>query len=221
MLKFVFSSNGRSIRTLVTLRPIIRCTLCPVAISSCCAPLKILRQLVQQQAGSHARITVDEIYGESVAMRQVVRQIRIAARGLAPVLIRGEGGVGKNHIAQAIHNDGVRVPVNHFWPSTVDAIPHEIMAIELLGEENELRIRPSKFELAHGGTLLLDQVDSLSLEMQAALLQVIETGHVMRLGGIHPIAVDVRIIAATSVNLEQQISEGRFSVPSLLPLWCF
>jgi transcriptional activator for dhaKLM operon len=84
------------------------------------------------------------------------------------------------------------------------------MASELLGEESVLRIRPSKFELADGGTMLLDQVDSLSLEMQAAVLQVIETGHLMHLGGIHPISLNVRIIAATTMNLEQQISEGSF-----------
>jgi transcriptional activator for dhaKLM operon len=142
-------------------------------------------------------------------MRQVVRQIHIAARGIAPVLLQGEGGVGKNHIAQAIHSDGLRAN-KPFLAINCRAIPREIMADELLGEENEERIRPSKFELAHGGTLLLDQVDSLSLEMQAALLQVIETGYVMRLGGVHPIAVDVRIIAATSIDLQDRISDGSF-----------
>ncbi len=204
----IFSVNGRSVRTLVTLRPIFDAAHVRGHIILL-RPIEQVRQLVQQQAGSHAGITVDEVYGESTVMRQVVRQIRIAARGLAPVLLRGEGGVGKNHIAHAIHNDSTRA-AKPFLAINCRAIPHEIMASELLGEENELRIRPSKFELADGGTLLLDQVDSLSLEMQAALLQVIETGYVMRLGGIHPIAVDVRIIAATTIDLDQQISDGSF-----------
>jgi transcriptional regulator of acetoin/glycerol metabolism len=203
-----FFANGRSRRTLVTLRAVVDATRINGHILLL-RPIEQVRQLVQQQAGSHAGITIKDVYSESAMMRQVLRQVRIAARGLAPVLLQGEGGVGKNHIAQAIHNDSLRAS-KPFLTINCRAIPHEIMAGELLGEENERRIRPSKFELAHEGTLLLDQVDSLSLEMQAALLQVIETGHVMRLGGMHPIAVDVRIIATTSISLEQQISEGSF-----------
>lgn len=203
-----FAVNGRVIRTLATLRPIIDAANV-IGHILLIRPIEEVHQLVQKQAGSHATIKVNDVYGESQVMRQVVRQIRIAARGFAPVLLQGEGGVGKNHIAQAIHNDSDRAN-KPFLAINCRAMPREIMAGELLGEENEERIRPSKFELAQGGTLLLDQVDSLSLEMQTSLLQVIETGHVMRLGGIHPIAVDVRIIAATSVDLEQQISDGSF-----------
>jgi transcriptional activator for dhaKLM operon len=83
---------------------------------------------------------------------------------------------------------------------------------EFLGQEEDTHSkgRPSKFELSNGGTLLLDQVESLSLEMQAALLHVIETGHVMRLGSPQPIPVDVRIIAATSADLEKFVREGNF-----------
>ncbi|MCA9932370.1 MAG: sigma 54-interacting transcriptional regulator, partial [Anaerolineales bacterium] len=70
--------------------------------------------------------------------------------------------------------------------------------------------RPSKFELVDGGTLMLDQIESLSLEMQSALLHVIETGHVMRLGSTRPIPVDVRIVGATAANLERLVAEGNF-----------
>ncbi|MDX1416954.1 MAG: dihydroxyacetone kinase operon transcriptional regulator DhaR [Candidatus Promineifilaceae bacterium] len=203
-----FSNNGRSMRALVTLRSITDASHVRGHIILL-RPIEQVRQLVQQQAGSHTTITVDDVYGESPVMRQVVRQIRIAARGLAPVLLQGEGGVGKNHIAHAIHNDGARTS-KPFLSINCRAIPHEIMASQLLGEENGTHIRPSKFELADGGTLLLDQVDSLSLEMQAALLQVIETGHVMHLGGIGPIPVDVRIIAATTENLSRRVADGSF-----------
>lgn len=200
--------NGHRARSIITLRPIIDAANVSGYILLL-RPIEEVHQLVQKQAGSHASIRVDDVHGTSPAMRQVVRQIHIAARGLAPVLLQGEGGVGKNHIAQAIHNDSARAG-KPFLAINCRAIPREIMSGELLGEENEERIRPSKFELAHGGTLLLDQLDSLSLEMQAALLQVIETGYIMRIGGIYPIPVDVRIIAATSAELQSQISDGSF-----------
>jgi transcriptional activator for dhaKLM operon len=119
--------------------------------------------------------------------------------------------VGKNHLARAIHNDSQRAD-KPFISINCRALPHELMISEFLGYERDSsnNTRPSKFELANGGTLLLDQIESLSLEMQAALLQVIETGHVMRLGSVRPIPVDVRIIAATTENLEQLVAEGHF-----------
>jgi transcriptional activator for dhaKLM operon len=144
-----------------------------------------------------------------------MRQALVAARGTAPVLFRGEGGVGKNHLARAIHNAGERAN-KPFITINCQAIPHELMVSEFLGHErdNMLDARPSKFELATGGTLMLDQIDGLSLEMQATLLQVIETGHVMRLGSMRPTPVNVRIMAATSADIEQRVMEGRF-LPNL------
>jgi transcriptional activator for dhaKLM operon len=143
-------------------------------------------------------------------MRAMLRQARVAARGQAPVLIRGEGGAGKNYLARAIHNDGPRAD-GPFVGVNCRAIPHELMISEFLGSTDPNNSRPSKFELANGGTLLLDQVENLSLEMQAALLQLIETRHVLRLGSVQPTAVDVRIIAATTADLEEQVAEGSFS----------
>jgi transcriptional activator for dhaKLM operon len=140
-----------------------------------------------------------------------VRQARTAARGRAPVLLRGESGVGKNHLARAIHNDSQRTD-KPFMAIHCKAIPHELMISELLGSEPDGR--PSKFELADGGTLMLNQIEALSFEMQFALLHVIETGHVMRLGSTRVIPVDVRIIATTSANLERLVAEGEF-VPNL------
>lgn len=205
----IFHLNHRAVRCLVSLRPLVNGASQVIGYIALLRPIEEVRQLVQQQSGAQASITIDDVYGESPVMRRVLRQARIAAQGLAPVLLCGEGGVGKNHIAQAIHNDSARAN-GPFMVINCRAIPHELMANELLGEENESHIRPSKFELAHGGTLLLDQVDSLSLEMQAALLQLVETGHVMRLGGMQPTEVDVRIVAATTEDLEQAIRDGRF-----------
>jgi len=127
------------------------------------------------------------------------------------VLLRGEGGVGKNHLARAIHNDSERGHMP-FLAINCRAIPHELMISEFMGQEQGSNVdgRPSKFELANGGTLMFDQIESLSLEMQAALLHVIETGHVMRLGSSRSIPVDVRIIGATSDDLEKLVAAGHF-----------
>jgi transcriptional activator for dhaKLM operon len=86
------------------------------------------------------------------------------------------------------------------------------MAHEILGHEKDMQTQgqPSKFELADGGTLLLDEIESLSLELQTALLQVIESGAVLRRGSIYPIPVDARIIASTTANLEKLVAEGSF-----------
>lgn len=204
-----FQVNEGTVGSLISLRAIKDSAGQSVGYIALLRPIEQVRQLVQQQAGSRAALTIDDVYGQTAAMRQVLRQSRIAARGTAPTLLRGEGGVGKNHLAQAIHNDGTRAP-KPFLSINCGAIPHELMVSELLGEEESNHIRPSKFELADGGTLFLDQVDSLSLEMQAAVLQVIETGHVLHLGGQHPIPIDIRIIVATSHDLDQLVSEGSF-----------
>jgi DNA-binding NtrC family response regulator len=151
-------------------------------------------------------------------MRSVLRQARIAGRGMAPVLLIGEGGVGKNPLARAIHNDSDRAN-QPFLAFNCRAIPHELMLSEFLGSDRSAQeMRPSKFELANGGTIVFDQIENLSLAMQEALLHVIETRHVMRLDGLQSIPVDVRIIATTSTNLEDLVASGSF-VPDLY--YCF
>ncbi len=170
-------------------------------------PMEQVRRLVHQQVGLKASLLLEDISAYAPTMRPVLRQARIAARGTAPVLLRGEGGVGKNHLARAIHNDSSRSE-RPFMAINCRAIPHELMIREFLGNEQDGR--PSKFELADGGTLMFDLIEALSLEMQSALLHVIETGHVMRLGSTRPIPVDVRIIASSTANLEQLVAEGTF-----------
>lgn len=208
-----FEVNGRIINVLVTLRPIMEGTVA-VGYLAMLRPIEQIRQLVHQQVGTQATLTLDDVLAHSSVMRQVMRQAKIAARGTAPVLLRGEEGAGKNHMARAIHNASGRAD-KPFISINCRAIPNELLVSEFLGRDKDTHTngRPSKFELAQGGTLLLDQIESLSLEMQSALLQVIETGHVMRLGSTRLIPVDVRIMAATSANLEQLISEDSFLLP--------
>jgi transcriptional activator for dhaKLM operon len=210
-----FEVNGRTVDCMVSLQPIFEGLRGPVGYIATLRPIERVRKLVQRLVGAQATLTLDDVLGESVGMQRARRQARLAARGTAPVLLRGEDGIGKNPLARAIHNESERA-AGPFIAINCLAIPHELMVSEFLGYEGGAfsgalaEGRPSKFELADGGTLFLDEVESLTLEMQAALLQVIETGHVMRLGGTRPIPVDVRIIAATSTDLEQRVAEGSF-----------
>jgi transcriptional activator for dhaKLM operon len=206
-----FELDAQPIAALVSLRPIAEGISQLVGYIAIIRPIEQVRQLVHQQVGAQASLTLQDITGASPAMRRVLRQATIAARGRAPVLLHGEGGVGKNALARAIHNAGGRAD-KPFIAISCRAIPHELMIPEFLGYDpnDTSKGRPSKFELAHQGTLLLEQIESLSLEMQSALLQVIETGHTMRLRSTRLIGVDVRIIASTAANLEQLVTEGSF-----------
>jgi len=204
-------AQGKDVACLLSLRPVTYGDDTSASYVAMLRPIEQVRKLVHQQVGTQALLTLDDMLNQSGAMRSVMRQARTAARGTAPVLLRGEGGVGKNHLARAIHNDSERGD-KPFLMLNCRAIPHELMITEFLGrsQDEDSNSRPSKFELADGGTLMLDQVESLSLEMQSALLHIIETGHVLRLGSARPIPVDVRIIGATAVDLEKLSAEGNF-----------
>ncbi len=212
-----FKVNGMSVECLVSVQPIFEGQERIIGYIMTLRPIERVRQLVHRLVGARASFTLDSLLGHfnSPAIRHVRRQARVAAKGKAPVLLRGEPGVGKNPLAQAIHNESPRAD-GPFIALNCRAIPHELMVSEFLGYEGGAfsgalaEGRPSKFELANGGTLYLEDIDGLSLEMQAALLQTIDTGHVLRLGGTRPIPVDVRIIASTSANLEQLVQEGHF-----------
>jgi transcriptional regulator of acetoin/glycerol metabolism len=178
-------------------------------------PIEQVRELVSRQVGAVARQTVDNLIGESKEMRRLRRQIRTAARAEAPVLIQGETGTGKATIARAIHNSGPRKD-SPFVAINCRAIPRDLILAEFIGFEagSYTNInhggQPSKFELAEGGTLYLDEIDVLPLDMQAALLGMLDTGTVMRLGAKHPIPVNVRIVASTEINLDEAVKDGVF-----------
>ena len=210
-----FQVNDHTADCLISLQPIYEGLRGPLGYIVTLRPIERVHRLVHRLVGTQATLTLDDVQGDSAAIRRVRRQARMAARGTAPVLLRGEGGVGKNPMARAIHNLSDRAE-RPFIAINCLAMPHELIASELLGYEGGAfsdalaEGRPSKFELADGGTLFLDEVESLPLEMQAALQQVIETDHVMRLGGTRAIPIDVRIIAATSADLEERVAEGSF-----------
>jgi transcriptional regulator of acetoin/glycerol metabolism len=173
-----------------------------------------VRQLVQHMVGARALFTFDDIVGRDAEMRKLLRYARSAAQGDASVLLLGEIGTGKEIFAQAIHNasrraDGPFVSVN------CAAVPRDLLAVSLFGCEagtlGATEGRPGKFELADGGTIFLQDVDGLPLEMQAALVHTIDTKETTRLGGARVIPVDVRIIAASgNLDLGAKVEQGQF-----------
>jgi len=173
-----------------------------------------VRKLVQNQVGAKAVLTLDDIPGVSVQMQRVRSFVHSAADATASILIRGEAGTGKNALASAVHNASVRRD-GPFVIFACSSIPNELIINELLGYDesvnpNRTGGRPSKFELAHAGTLYLQDVDALPLEAQAVLLNVLEMGIVQRIGGHRAIEVDVRVIASTSAKMEALISQKSF-----------
>ncbi len=208
----VFSVGGRSIPVLISLRPFQIGRLKENGFLLILRSIADVRRLVNFQTGTQARISFAELPVKSAAMKRVVRQARSASDSDAPVLLRGDDGVGRIQLAQAIHNEGSRTG-KPFVAINCNAIPMELMATELLGSGSgkDSPGQPSKFELADGGTLLLDRVETLSHEMQSALVHLIENGTVLRLKSHEPIAVNVRIIALTSADMEKLVAEGSFS----------
>ncbi len=173
-----------------------------------------VHRLVQRMVGARSpMLTLNNFVGESTLANQVRRQAQTAARSQSPVLIQGEAGTGKGVVARAIHNESARAE-GPFVSVNCRALPRDLVIGEFLGfEAGVLRGsqgQPSKFELAHAGTLHLEEVDALPLEMQGALLRVIDTGEVMRLGGSRVIPVDVRFIVSATINLERHVINGEF-----------
>lgn len=162
-----------------------------------------------------ARYTVDSIVGVSPEMRGLRKEALKAAATHLPVLITGESGTGKELFAQAIHHASAR-RLHPFVRINCAAIPRDLMESELFGYEPGAftgafsRGKPGKFELAHHGTVFLDEIGDLPLDMQPKLLRVLEEKEFERLGGNTVIPVDFRLIAATNHNLEQMVDERRF-----------
>ena len=151
---------------------------------------------------------------ESPAIRNVVEIARRAAGSNVAVLITGETGCGKEIVARAIHHFSLRC--SKPWVDiNCGALPDQLIESELFGHEKGAfsgadTAKPGLFELAHGGTLFLDEVGELDSRMQVKLLRVLDGVPYYRIGGQRKVAVDVRLVAATNQELEQQIARGRF-----------
>jgi two-component system response regulator AtoC len=148
---------------------------------------------------------------QMVRIYQLVSQI---AETPSTVLITGESGTGKELIARAVHRRSARRE-RPFVAINVAAIPDTLIESELFGHEKGAFTgaharKPGKFELAHGGTVFLDEIGSLRLDLQTRLLRVLQEREVERVGGVRPVPVDVRVVAATNVNLRQAVRERAF-----------
>ncbi len=155
-----------------------------------------------------------EIVGRSRAIRAVIDQLEKVAGTPARVLITGENGTGKELVARAIHQRSARA-LKPFVEVNCAAIPGELIESELFGHRKgsftgATADRAGKFEQANGGTLFLDEVGDMSLAAQAKVLRVLQDGVITRIGGAKPVSVDVRVLAATNKNLEDEIAAGRF-----------
>ena len=154
------------------------------------------------------------LMGSSPAMREVFRVVEKVASSNATVLIQGETGTGKERIAETIHLNSSRRD-NPFVRMNCASLQDNLLESELFGHEKGAftgadQMRIGRFEMANEGTLFLDEVGNMSPSTQAKVLRAIQNQEFERLGGSRTIKVDVRIIAATNVNLEQAIKEGRF-----------
>ncbi len=157
---------------------------------------------------------VEDLIGESEPMLKVLSQVQSVAQSDSSVIITGESGTGKELIAKAIHTNSSR----KYFPLVsvhCGALPESLLESELFGHEKgaftgAMYNRKGRFEMAHGGTIFLDEIATISAKMQVELLRVLETGKFTRVGGNKEISSDFRVICATNKDLKAMVNEGTF-----------
>lgn len=167
-----------------------------------------LRKELSKQYSFH------DLVSKSPKMREIFEFARTVSKSNSNILILGESGTGKELLARAIHNESLR-PQGTFIPVSCVALPETLMESEFFGHEkgaftNALALKKGKFELADGGTIFLDEIGDITPKLQLSLLRVIQEKEIVHLGGIKPIKLDVRIIAATNRDLKKAVAEGSF-----------
>lgn len=171
------------------------------------AETKVLRRKINR---------VEEMIGESDAMKKIKETIEKVAPTEARVLITGDNGVGKELVARWLHTKSKRAEQSMVEVNCA-AIPSELIESELFGHEkgsftSAIKQRIGKFELANNGTLFLDEVGDMSLNAQAKVLRALQEGKITRVGGDKEINVDVRVIAATNKNLLKEVEDKNFRI---------
>ncbi|PKN68960.1 MAG: sigma-54-dependent Fis family transcriptional regulator [Deltaproteobacteria bacterium HGW-Deltaproteobacteria-12] len=173
------------------------------------------RTLVNRMIGAQAKFSFKDVAGNHPRALETISLAKRAARTLSNVLLLGESGTGKNIFAQAIHNESNRAK-GPFVSINCAAIPRELIASELFGYSegaftgSKRGGNQGKFELSDGGTLCLDEIGEMPLDLQTTLLSVIEDKSIVRIGGREVVPVDVRIIATTNKNLKEEVKKGNF-----------
>ena len=171
-------------------------------------------EVIQLKRVLKQRYNFENIIGKSEPMLRLFDTIAQAAPSRSTVLIQGESGTGKELIAKAIHQNSPRRD-KAFIPVNTGAIPSDLLESSLFGHvkgafTSAINAKKGLFEVANGGTLFLDEIGTMSMDMQAKILRVLQDKRFMHLGGTQEIQVDVRIVAATNVNLQQAVKDGRF-----------
>ena len=169
--------------------------------------------------------TFGAITSRADSMKAVLRKIRQVAPTRSTVLLTGETGTGKSFLAKIIHQNSTRAQ-RQFVSIHCGAIPDTLLESELFGHERGAftgadRRRLGKFEIASGGTLFLDEIATITPAMQVKLLNVLQERTIQRVGGERDVEVDVRILAATNVDLEEMTADWEFQTGPLLPAQCF
>jgi DNA-binding NtrC family response regulator len=171
-------------------------------------------EVVQLKRTLKQRYNFENIVGKSEPMLRLFDLIAQVAPSRSTVLIQGESGTGKELIAKAIHANSPRRD-RPFVPVNTGAVPSELLESTLFGHvkgafTSAVTAKKGLFEVANGGTLFLDEIGTMGMDMQAKILRVLQDRRFMHLGGVQEIQVDVRIIAATNVDLHEAVREGRF-----------
>lgn len=210
----VYGEPPNDIHIFVTATPIMQNSH-PAGMVISFRPMAEVRNLAYQLTEKPQPLEFDHIKGNSPILRDVKDQARLVATGSSTVLIQGESGTGKELFARAIH-DGSSRRDNPFIIVNCGAIPENLMESELFGYEEGSFTgarkggRIGKFELADGGTILLDEIGDLPLHLQVKILHVLQRRKIERVGGNKVISVDIRVIAATNRNLEEMCNRGEF-----------
>src|SRR5699024_6525096 len=177
--------------------------------------IKTAKNFIANISGSQGRFTFEDIIHDSVEMEEVINLAKSTARTDMTVLIQGESGTGKELFAHAMHNVSNRA-LKPFVILDCSTIPKELVESELFGYSEGAFTgakkggKLGKFDLASEGTIFLDEIGEMPLDMQAKLLRVLQNGTFTRVGGNELIEVDIRIIAATNRNLEEEVKKNNF-----------
>ncbi len=171
-------------------------------------------EVVQLRRALKLRYNFENIIGKSDPMLRLFDMVAQVAPSRSTVLIQGESGTGKELIAKALHANSPRRD-KPFVPVNTGAVPSDLLESTLFGHvkgafTSAVSAKKGLFEVANGGTIFLDEIGTMSLDMQAKILRVLQDRRFMHVGGVEEIQVDVRILAATNVNLQQAVKEGRF-----------
>ena len=171
-------------------------------------------EVVQLKRALKQRYNFENIVGKSEPMLRLFDLVAQVAPSRSTVLVQGESGTGKELIAKALHANSPRRD-KPFVPVNTGAVPSDLLESTLFGHvkgafTSAIAAKKGLFEVANGGTLFLDEIGTMGMDMQAKILRVLQDRRFMHLGGTQEIQVDVRIIAATNVDLQQAVREGRF-----------